>query len=337
MNKSRIRLNELLSKHANFGSARYMRLMLLAGIDVMFTVPLSCYIIYINKEIVPWISWDDTHWRFSRVDQIPALIWQSQPLVARALESMRWFFVMCAFIFFAFFGFAEEARKYYRTVILSILKRIEIVVALLSNTIPGSNLDLALGSDAVVDLKEPSRRCDSFDTLATIPTFLVDARPSYQTTRGTGIDSKKPPQRVITSEVGGSSPANFEKPTNLPPSCLSSPLDTTLCSPGDATKADSSHLLMEQPTPAASVEGRRKTHMNHHLFLHFRSFLNLDSSSVSSIRSPPPVPTRETSRFDIENQMLQRDTRATSGIPQSQHRSRSRRFSQHLRSFLNLD
>jgi len=120
----------------------------------------------------------------------------------------------------------------------------------------------------------------SFDTLATIPTFLLDACLSPQKKRGTGIDTTKPPQRVITSEVG---PADFEKPTILPPSCLSSPLDTTLGSPGDATKAGSSHLMMEKPTPAASVKGRRKTHMNHHLFHHFRTFLNLDSSSVSSI------------------------------------------------------
>ena len=331
LNKSRMRLNELLSNHPNLNSARYVRLMLMAGTDVVLTVPLNAYVIYQNTTLGmhPWISWDNTHWRFARVDQVPALVWRSQPLLARGLESTRWFGVMCGLISFAFFGFGEEARKHYRSVIHSIFKRVEAAV---SNTIPVSKLDSPPRRDALTTLKEPPRRLDSFDTLATIPTFFVDACPS-RTRSGTGININKSPQLVTTSGIGGFSSADFEKPL----SCLSSPLDSTLGSPSDVTKVDSSHLLMEQqPTPAASIEGRRKSHMNHHLLYHFRSFLNLDSSSVSSIRPPPPVPTRENPRFDIENQ----DTPTTSGILQSQrrdHRSRSHRFSQHLRSFLNLD
>ena len=324
LNKSRIRLNELLFNHPNLNSARYVRLMLMAGTDVVFTVPLNAYFIYQSAAagMYPWISWDDTHWRFSRVDQVPALVWRSQPLFARGLESSRWFGIMCALISFAFSGFSEEARKHYRSVILSISKCIKTAV---SNAIPVSKLDSPPRRDPVATLEEPPRRRDSFDTLATIPTFFVDACPS-QTKSGTGIDINKSPQLVITSGIGGFSSADFEKP-------LSSPLDSALGSPSDAAKADSSYLLMEQPTPAASIEGRRQSHVN---FYHFRSFLNLDSSSVSSIRPPPPVLTRENSRFDIENQ----DAPTTSGIPQSQrrdHRSRSHRFSQHLRSFLNLD
>jgi len=123
LNRNRIRLNGLVSRHANLNSARYIRLMLLAGIDVVLTVPLSGYMIYMNtvQGAFPWLSWDDTHWQFSRVDQVPALVWRSQPLTARGLESTRWFCVMCAFIFFGFFGFAE--RQGNTTALLSFLFR----------------------------------------------------------------------------------------------------------------------------------------------------------------------------------------------------------------------
>ena len=101
--------------------------------------------------------------------------------------------VLCAFVFFAF---TEEARKYYRSVILSISKRIGIAVALLSSTIPVSKLDSA----------PISSRRDSFDTPATIPTFLVDACPSHQSMRSSGVDDKKPliarvlPLRILRSQ-----------------------------------------------------------------------------------------------------------------------------------------
>jgi len=64
--------------------------------------------------VFPWISWDDTHAHYSRVVQFPSSIWRAQPAFSVLLESSRWLTVLAAFVFFAFFGFAEEARKHYR-------------------------------------------------------------------------------------------------------------------------------------------------------------------------------------------------------------------------------
>jgi len=99
--------------------------MALAGIELLCTIPLASYDLYLNVSagLVPWISWDNVHFGFSRVDQFPAIIWQSFPVLRSSLEITRWAFVICAFIFFAFFGFADEARKNYRSALDSVAKR----------------------------------------------------------------------------------------------------------------------------------------------------------------------------------------------------------------------
>lgn len=97
-------------------ASRYMRLMLLAVADIMCTIPLGVYVIYIgNKDVslAPWISWSDTHYNFGRVAQVPALFWRSNKSFLISVELTRWLPVFCAFVFFALFGFASEAKKHY--------------------------------------------------------------------------------------------------------------------------------------------------------------------------------------------------------------------------------
>ena len=91
--------------------------MALAMTDILLDTPLGIYEIYSNVvagPLQPWISWDDTHFNFSHVEQFPAVIWRAQSTLNIPLELSRWLVVVCALIFFAFFGFAEEARKQYR-------------------------------------------------------------------------------------------------------------------------------------------------------------------------------------------------------------------------------
>ncbi|KAF9477444.1 pheromone B alpha 1 receptor [Pholiota conissans] len=125
-NKSRAQFNELLSSYNNLNSSRYVRLMCLAGIEVACTVPLGSYAIYLNviAGIRPWISWEDTHADFSRVDQIPALLWRLTRNGEVSIELTRWLVIICAFIFFGFFGFADEAKKNYRSAFETVAKRV---------------------------------------------------------------------------------------------------------------------------------------------------------------------------------------------------------------------
>ncbi|KAF5366670.1 hypothetical protein D9757_012753 [Collybiopsis confluens] len=121
----RIQFNQLLSNNGAINPSRYLRLMLLALMDIMCTIPLGTYIVYINVHgysLRPWISWEDTHFDYGQVDLIPSVIWRSSHASTVALQINRWTPIVCAFIFFALFGFAEEARKNYRRAFWFVVK-----------------------------------------------------------------------------------------------------------------------------------------------------------------------------------------------------------------------
>lgn len=103
---------------------RYNRLMGLAGLEAVCGVPLSAYVLAgdIKQGVQPYVSWEWVHVGFSRVDQVPRLMWAYDPANARAMELSRWLFVMCALLFFAFFGFASEARRNYMKVVCFLAK-----------------------------------------------------------------------------------------------------------------------------------------------------------------------------------------------------------------------
>lgn len=119
----RAQFSQLVSTNNAMSVSRYFRLMLLACADMICTVPLSVYVIYVGRgvKLQPWISWDDTHFDYGRIDQVPALIWVNT--VGPSIELGRWLCVFSAFIFFALFGFASEARRHYSLAFWWIMKR----------------------------------------------------------------------------------------------------------------------------------------------------------------------------------------------------------------------
>ena len=86
-------------------------------VEIAFTVPLGIYSIVLNathSPLIPYQSWENIHWDFSRVDQYPIVVLQSQPITILALESSRWFYVFCSFVIFMFYGWGRETREGYR-------------------------------------------------------------------------------------------------------------------------------------------------------------------------------------------------------------------------------
>ncbi|KAI0283496.1 GPCR fungal pheromone mating factor [Russula brevipes] len=120
------RLGEMLSSSYRLTQSHYLRLMVLASVDALITVPFAIFVIVANTKlgVTPWVSWDDTHSDYSRVVKVPSFIWKNDYKMARSLEVTRWRLVLSAFIFFAFFGFAKEARQHYRLAYRSIARRI---------------------------------------------------------------------------------------------------------------------------------------------------------------------------------------------------------------------
>ncbi|KAF5342932.1 hypothetical protein D9758_014955 [Tetrapyrgos nigripes] len=115
--RRRLEFSQFMASNKTLTMGRYFRLMALAMTDILCTTPIAVAVMVINLTALPlepWRSWDDTHLDFFRVEQIPAILWRSNHLLVTGIELTRWTSVICALLFFAFFGFAAEAQKHYR-------------------------------------------------------------------------------------------------------------------------------------------------------------------------------------------------------------------------------
>ncbi|EIW56751.1 STE3-domain-containing protein [Trametes versicolor FP-101664 SS1] len=132
----------LIASNSNLTFNRYFRLMGLAAIEVLCTVPLATYNLVADatQPIYPYVGMADLHFGFSRVNQKSAVSWRADPAVVSAMDFKRWNVIACALVFFCFFGLAEEARKHYRLALSSVAKRVGIT------TLGGSSGFTATGS-----------------------------------------------------------------------------------------------------------------------------------------------------------------------------------------------
>jgi pheromone a factor receptor len=212
----------MLSASGNIVSSRYFRLMGLAGIELLLTIPWGCYSIYQNvyangaseAGIHRWKSWSDTHYDFSYVGQYPALIWRVDHSTIVNIELSRWAVVICAFIFFGFFGFADEARKNYRLAFTSVAKKIGYTTAGTSS----SGMSSSFGG------KQNMSSSDGFR--ATLPVFVSkethskrDSYASFSTNVSLGdvggvLNDIKEPSSPSSSN-GSSRNSIDEKPASL--------------------------------------------------------------------------------------------------------------------------
>lgn len=114
--RRRAQFQQFVSSNSALTTSRYLRLMLLCCIEMSLTVPLNVFSIYENNldaPIQPYVSWQNVHFGFSFVEKFPALLWMSNRPFYVSTELGRWVYPCSAILFFALFGFAEEARRNY--------------------------------------------------------------------------------------------------------------------------------------------------------------------------------------------------------------------------------
>ncbi|KAK7046032.1 a-factor receptor [Paramarasmius palmivorus] len=153
-NKRRSQFKELLSSNSNLNSNRYFRLMSLAGIEMLCTIPSAS----------------------GRVDKVPSFLWHFNDLAALSIELTRWFPIICSLVFFGFFGFADEARKNYRAAYSTVTKHVGIsTTGTLTGTFTGSGTkSKGFGTSSngnslpVFVRKETSRKRDSLDSFTDV-------------------------------------------------------------------------------------------------------------------------------------------------------------------------
>lgn len=173
----------LSSQPSSSNSGRYFRLMALATTEIVFTLPISLFGMYLNirfNTIQPWISWDNIHFDYNRTGTFPSILFRSRSNALIVLEMSRWLLVFCAFIFFAFFGFAEEAQKFYSNTFWSI--------ASLFVTVRPSQLPPPYATFGKKEYKVAGRRRVS----GSLPSFV--RRPSVSSSTAASVSSPFPPK-----------------------------------------------------------------------------------------------------------------------------------------------
>ena len=105
------------NRSINLNSNRYIRLICFSVGDLLVGIPITLYYLYDAFAILrlqPLSS--PTQKQFSQIFQEPAVIWRANTFSELNLELNRWIVVWGAFVFFAIFGFTEEARNNYRAI-----------------------------------------------------------------------------------------------------------------------------------------------------------------------------------------------------------------------------
>ena len=107
----------------NLNSNRYIRLICFSVCDLLVGIPITLYYLYNTIAVVtldPFSS--PTQEQFSQIFQVPAVIWRSTTFSELNFELNRWIVVWGAFVFFAIFGFTEEARNNYRAMLQYVIQ-----------------------------------------------------------------------------------------------------------------------------------------------------------------------------------------------------------------------
>ncbi|KZP15169.1 STE3-domain-containing protein [Athelia psychrophila] len=90
---------------------QYIRLAILAWINIIATISLSLWIIVVDvqpENIGPWLGWTAEH---AGMDETWVVLYEQWNSCLS--QAARWFTPMCAFMFFGFFGFSDEVWAGY--------------------------------------------------------------------------------------------------------------------------------------------------------------------------------------------------------------------------------
>ncbi len=129
--RHRKEMNEFLSSSQDISHNKYGRLMVIAGLDTLFNLPVAITIII--TEILqgqestlnyPYISWKNVHdggggnfpgQSLSTIVQVPASDWSTDSWSVFIVKWNEWVCVLHAVTFFSVFGTTPEMRQRYRT------------------------------------------------------------------------------------------------------------------------------------------------------------------------------------------------------------------------------
>ena len=128
----------------NFDSNRYARLIFFSTCDLLCGIPITSFYLYIAITDLfpgPFPGLKEEHKNFFFINEVPATVWRSTTLSELAGELNRWILVWGAFLFFAIFGFTEESRNNYRSILQSVVQVFVKITGIKSRPQASSNAE----------------------------------------------------------------------------------------------------------------------------------------------------------------------------------------------------
>ena len=123
----------------------YWRLIALTSATSILAIPMASLDISLKVslgQVIPWVSWAETHRGYFRVSQYPRAL--MDPADVLSLELCRWVAICSAFVFFGFFGFSKVAKKNYRLLASTLAKLFGCTAFVEGAAASASGVDMSL-------------------------------------------------------------------------------------------------------------------------------------------------------------------------------------------------
>lgn len=105
----------LTASQSALTTSRYLRLMLMASLQMVWSLTLTAYSLWFNimaGPLRPWTSWNDVHSDFSRIDTY-ATVFTPLPILI-GYYVLWWMVPISTLIFVVFFAFGKDAVEEYK-------------------------------------------------------------------------------------------------------------------------------------------------------------------------------------------------------------------------------
>lgn len=193
----------LSSNSSGMQKNRYIRLMWLCCIDLVFVIPYHTYILAYNVASSPvdaWVSWEVTQFDWYRVDFYRRIIIDSSPLLRFALLSTIFMQSIISLVFLILFGFTRETTKAYKNAFYWCMQPFGIKKPQRSTAIVNAKpprrgwIDKLLGRDAI-----PLN--STTNTTGSLPIFASQIQSPKESRSIPSARPKQPPTNSVTDTL----------------------------------------------------------------------------------------------------------------------------------------
>lgn len=175
----------LTSSNSALTTSRYLRLMTMAALQMVWSITVTSYALWFTVLAVPirpWTTWSDVHSDWLRIDLFPDAF--TPDFVKRAFYVLWWLVPISTFLFVSFFAFGKDAMDEYRKCFVWF--RVNILCQNpSSNSSKGPSSSVQLSKTKFIrglPISDPKSMLDSEVSASTLPAYSP-SKSSFSSTR----------------------------------------------------------------------------------------------------------------------------------------------------------